>query len=676
VATDPQRQREEQYSIMPEGAPFEEGFNIKTLWACLFVGIVMLPGAIYLGLVTGQSMAGASEWVTIILFLEIAKRSFVRLRTQELIIIYWIAGSLVAVGGRLGTGAQTYGGPFGGLMWDQYLIQSPAAEGLSRFIPTWVVPPLTSQVYTERTFFHPDWIAPIAVMFTSMILGRAAWLSMGYVLFRVTNDIERLPFPMAPVHARGATALAETSSKQEGWRWRVFSTGTCIGLVWGLLYVVVPTLSGIFLTDTVQILPIPFIDFTAEVKSILPAALLGIGTDLGHLLIGFVLPFWVVVGSFFGATITQLFVNPMLYSAGILHRWSPGMTAIPAGISNRFDFWLSFTIGTAVVVFLTGVSMVVKSLREQRQKRASGEALPTRLEDLPQGRGDVRLAFALGIWALATLGFVVLCRILVPKFPWYIVTLFGFVYTPVMSYIGGRMIGLTGSPYGATIPYIREASFFLSGYRGTEVWFAPIPIADHGTAVGVYKQLELTRTKFGGLIKMHALTILILFVCSFVFWQFIWRLAPVPSSTYPFVQKFWPFESTMQTMWIKSTMDPKDVGGGAVGIALLREIIKPQYIFTGAAFGGLLYGVLAFFRAPTLLFYGFVSGLGAWPHFIIPQFAGAMLGRFYFQKRFGEARWHAYAPILLAGYSCGMGLIGMTSIAIALISKAISQVVF
>jgi len=61
---------------------------------------------------------------------------------------------------------------------------------------------------------------------------------------------------------------------------------------------------------------------------------------------------------------------------------------------------------------------------------------------------------------------------------------------------------------------------------------------------------------------------------------------------------------------------------------------------------------------------------------VILQFAGALLGRFYFAKRFGETKWKAYAPIILAGYSCGMGLIGMTSIAVALISKAVSSVVF
>ena len=47
------------------------------------------------------------------------------------------------------------------------------------------------------------------------------------------------------------------------------------------------------------------------------------------------------------------------------------------------------------------------------------------------------------------------------------------------------------------------------------------------------------------------------------------------------------------------------------------------------------------------------------------------MGRYYFQPR-----WRAYAPILLAGYSCGMGLVGMSSIALALISKAVSSIVF
>ena len=38
--------------------------------------------------------------------------------------------------------------------------------------------------------------------------------------------------------------------------------------------------------------------------------------------------------------------------------------------------------------------------------------------------------------------------------------------------------------------------------------------------------------------------------------------------------------------------------------------------------------------------------------------AGALLGRYYFLKKYGPM-WRQYAPVLLAGFSCGMGLCGM-----------------
>ena len=684
MATEPRDAEEtkedlaEYEQIMPEDAPFEEGFGWKTIWATVFVGLVMLPGAIYLGLVTGQSMAGASEWVTIILFLEIAKRSFVRLKTQEILIIYWVAAGLLGIGVKLGSGAHLYGGPFGGLIWDQYLIQSPAAMGLDKYIPNWVTPPLDSPVYADRTFVHSDWALPVLILFLVMIINQTARLSFGYVMYRITSDIEQLPFPLEPVHARGCTALAETSSKTEGWRWRVFSTGTCIGLVWGLLYVVVPTLSGIFLTETVQVLPIPFIDFTAEVKTILPAAVFGLGTDLGHVLLGFVLPFYVVVGSFIGAVLGNLVINPTLYLyTDVLSRWAPGMTAIPASISNRFDFWLSFGIGTSIVIALTGFYMVGKTLLEQRkvQRETGHHSLKISLDDLPEGRGDIAMKWPLVLWVLASFAAIGLCYWLVPEFHWGWLVFFAFIYTPVSSYIGARMIGLTGSPYGASIPYIREAAILLSGYKGVAVWFAPIPLHDHGLAVRSFKQLELTKTKIGSYVKMVAITSVVIFLCSFMFYEFIWRLGPIPSSTYPYVQLFWPFEATMQTMWLKSTLPPGEVQGAA-GLELLRDIIKLKYIGVGLVSGGLIYVALVALKVPVLAFFGFVNGLAQWPHFVILNFAGAMLGRYHFSKRFGESKWKAYAPILLAGYSCGMGLIGMTSIAVALISKAVSQVVF
>jgi hypothetical protein len=55
---------------------------------------------------------------------------------------------------------------------------------------------------------------------------------------------------------------------------------------------------------------------------------------------------------------------------------------------------------------------------------------------------------------------------------------------------------------------------------------------------------------------------------------------------------------------------------------------------------------------------------------------GAWLGHRYFKKRYGEENWMRYAPVLLAGFFCGMGLIGMFGIALALVAKSVSVLPF
>ena len=61
------------------------------------------------------------------------------------------------------------------------------------------------------------------------------------------------------------------------------------------------------------------------------------------------------------------------------------------------------------------------------------------------------------------------------------------------------------------------------------------------------------------------------------------------------------------------------------------------------------------------------------PHFLLPEIFGALLGRYYFEKRFGQKEWRQYAPVLAAGFACGMGLISMIAIAAALIKQSIAQ---
>src|SRR5918999_4231928 len=77
-----------------ETVVYEEGFTFKTIIGVLFVSFIMLPGSLYLGLVSGQSIGSAAEWVTIVLFAEVARRSFIPLKRQEIYVLFYIAAAL------------------------------------------------------------------------------------------------------------------------------------------------------------------------------------------------------------------------------------------------------------------------------------------------------------------------------------------------------------------------------------------------------------------------------------------------------------------------------------------------------------------------------------------------------------------------------------------------------
>jgi len=642
---------------------FQEGFGLKAIIAALFIGFVMLPGSIYLGLITGGGLGGAAQWVTVILLVEIAKRSFVPLKRQEIYILYILAGSVAGGGTILGTAGLTIqGGAFGELIWRQYYIQSHYAHsfGIADKIPSWVVPPANSEAIFKRTFFHRDWIRPIEIIIAFAFLIRITQFTLGYVMFRITSDREKLVFPMAPVASEGATALAEVSGKSEGWRWRVFSISAMLGIIFGAFYVVIPTVTGLLMSKPLQLIPIPWVDFTSQIGTKAPACMMGFMTDIGVILAGFVIPFWVVIGTLTSSILAQCIANPMLYHAHIIKNWQPGMSVVPTSIATSMDFWINGIIGGGICVGLLGIWKTITAL---------GKRTTVEREVLPKGRGDYPIPVALGLWVLATICFIILTHSLVPEFPVFIFILFGFILTPFLSYTTARMYGITGVATGVSFPLVREASFIFSGYKGAAIWFSPIPYFDVGGMTQAFKQFELTRTKFTSYYKAEFTALVIMLFCSFLFWSIIWHLSPIPSATYPFVQKIWPLNAITQSLWISSTL-------GESGSSYIIKAIKPFYFLAFAAGGIVLNGILGLLKMPMAFFYGLVGGIAAWPHYTIPLFFGAMLGRFYFTRKFGPETWRRYTPIILAGYSCGVGLIGMMSIAIALIAKTIYQIIF
>src|SRR4028118_171953 len=76
--------------VAGDAEEYIDGFSWRTVIGALFIGFVMMPGAIYLGLIAGQGMGPAAEWVTIIMFMEVARRSYQTLKKQEIYLLYYV----------------------------------------------------------------------------------------------------------------------------------------------------------------------------------------------------------------------------------------------------------------------------------------------------------------------------------------------------------------------------------------------------------------------------------------------------------------------------------------------------------------------------------------------------------------------------------------------------------
>ena len=815
---------EEYRDLLETPTQFEDGFTRKAILGVFFVAFVMIPGNMYLSLMVGGSLGAAAEWVTIILFAEITKRSFTSLTRQEVYVLYYVAAGLIA--------AET--GAFEGLLWNQYLRQSPPAQqfGIANLIPDWWAPPLESPALLQRTFLHTDWIIPISLLLAQFVISRVSWFTMAYALFRLNSDYERLPFPFAPVAAQGATALAETTQGVESWRWRAFSAGAMIGLVFGTLYVAIPAISGSLLTKPIQLIPIPFVDFTQVTGNFIPATPLGFTAHLGPIFAGLVMPFWGVMGTFLGV-VAHSVANPILYDLGYLQIWQPGMGAIETFFVNSVDFWMSFGIGTTIAIALIGIWQVVQGLRNAAAARASGRGGGSWA--VPEGRGDFPMWIALTLYGLTAAGLIVIAWIFLPafhQFIWFFL-FFGFVLTPFQSFVNARLVGMVGQTI--EIPYVREATIILSGYQGVDIWFMPFPLGNYGSQTQKFREIELTGTKFTSIIKAEVVMVPIVLFATFLYSSYIWKLAPIPSASYPYAQVMWRLRALQTCIWFTGTLKselkespernsatwvpsnlvegewwywrvraadskwiesqgkfgeagpwsekrafythfgesmPTDVptlppgalekaapaaggyevraeGPAATGLPhaadLIRDAvatpdripelvegerpvigvvdtprpallaasaqalpegweyyfavdtdpnftspwiqrstdepwlfraIKPNLIVAGTVVGLGSYILLSAFGLPILLVFGYVRALTTIPHWMITEVIGAMLARYYFWNRYGRQQWRTYAPVLAVGFACGMALMGMASISIALIQKSVSVLIF
>lgn len=654
------KELEEFRSQMEVPSNFEDGFTWSSLIASLFVAMLMVPGAMYMQLLAGIGIGGAAQWVTVILFLEVARRAHRYLPRAEVFVLYYMATAVMAE-------------PFAGLLYRQFFAQSraAAASGVLETLPKWYAP-ADVEVLDKRNFFMPEWLPVIGMVIFQRIVGRINTSILGYGLFRIASDIEKLPFPMAPIGAQGIMALVEQQSEesrgakstQSNWRWRIFSIGGVIGLAFGAVYTGLPALSSAFLGKPIIILPIPFVDWTQKTGTLLPAVATGLSLNLGHLVVGMVLPFWGIVGSFLG-TVLNAIVNPILYHTRILTSWRAGDDTIGTLFKNNMDFYFSFGIGISFSLAVVGIWQVVKALRSEKKSAKRSDNLDVALM---KKRGDIPPRFIIGTYIVTSLTYILVSGWLIDWHPGVIAILvfFAYLYTPLISYITARLEGMVGQVI--TIPFVREAAFILSGYTGgVKIWFLPIPLADYGAQTVFWRKAELTGTKFWSIWKTDLILVPIVLLASIFFAQFIWSLNPIPSPEYPFAEKMWELNAANQCIIYSSTLGR---------YSRFEQAFNPTYLGVGLGLGLSLFALLRVVAAPTMLIYGLIRGLNqAIPHSIAPEFIGALIGRFYFKKKYG-LQWRQYAPVVAAGFSCGAGLITVLAVGLNFLANAVIKIPF
>jgi len=483
--------------------------------------------------------------------------------------------------------------------------------------------------------------------------------------------------------------------------------------------------------------------------------------------------------------------------------WRQGMGTIDTFFVNNVDFWMSFGIGTTIAIAIIGVFQVVQGVR--RSRLASDESGERRSFEVPKGRGDFPIWIALVLYGVATTALIGIAAWLLPgfsQFIWFFL-FFGFVFTPFQSFVNARLVGLVGQT--VEIPFVREATIILSGYRGVDIWFIPFPIGNYGAQTQKFREIELTGTKFTSIMRAEIFMVPIILFTSFLYGSYIWKLAPIPSASYPYAQLIWRLRAYQQCLFITGTMrselnvapqeadwtpanliedewwywrvrlvdtawldsdgtygkvgawsetsvfythyeqgepdiaadrflrdavDPKDeIQSGLPPLSPVSPVmdqitrtprptlmveaeesipagwhyyfevdtdplftsswiqrstdepwlfraLKPEVIAIGAGFGIVSFIALSVLGLPILLIFGFVRSLTVLPHFIVTEIVGALLARYYFWNKYGKKEWRQYAPILAVGFACGMALMGMAAVGIALIQKSVSVLIF
>ncbi len=638
----------------------------RVILAILYGALVFEPAAIWLNLVAGLNpfqIINSAEYTTLLLFTTMATIMGAKLTKQEAFIMFSNVGTTIS---------ESLFGVNLILAW--YIATSEYAKsfGLYGKIPFWYAPSILD---LPHTLFQAVFIPPLLVALASALLTKGMDLSLAYVLYRIYAVEEKLPFPGARVWAESSIVLAERHIWKD--KARLMISVAVFSLLYSFL------LYGVWFIFGVQLLPVPWADATSLVENAgLHGGSLGFSLDLLLISVGMIMPWKVNVSIFIGGITSYLIIAPLGVKMNWFTLWRPGMNLGDIFQYGLLQLFVGPLIGLSFAAGLAPIAInwrsVARVFKPPKIRRKGEKELPP--EPVMMGMSLTRFATLIYLLFATGLSLFVyyLIYIVEPQYatPGFLILFFGLIvgFSTLFQLANTRALGEAAT--GISLPYVKEGALLASGYRGVAAWFTPIYV--YGGASGwtaVYVACDWTGTKKSDYLKAYFFAFPLTYLMGFIYADLFWRIAPIPSSTYPATAIFWPIAALWALLWPAWTSGALKTGESRLASALLQNFSNwPVKILLPFLIGVGIVAVVRIFSIPFELI-GFTIGMSQPIAYTMTMFIGGIIARIL-ERRKGPEWFREYIAVIAAGLGLGEGLMIAIAVAIGLIEKSLWLLVY
>lgn len=623
---------------------FIPGLTPVSAAAVVFGLVTVAPALTYLGWAVG-SLGGTERFipvfVTILLFTEVGRLLKRYVTSQEAYIIYFMlqALGLSFVGG----------GVFGDFLLRYYYRSAPYTilYGIADKLPLWYVPEFESYGPLHRTFLSMDWAIPILISLVVTV----CTLMMDYGISFITNmvyiEIEKLPFPVAPIDYQAISTLTERTPEKIMY----FSLAAVVSLIYEFTVYGIPNLTSVFLGVQITVIPYPWIDLTSTIERIAPGAIFAVGTDIAQYMVGWLIPFNAVVWMFIGSMGVWVLGNTLAlkidhpYFKMWQSEWTYGAPLEWWWQRSIYDIWASpqigFALGIALGIFIMGFKNILRGVSSLR--RLSKEQLST---------SYIPFGWAVLLIAIGSIIGTMLSILLIPEL-WFIWVVLWVIVPFIQGILSARATAETG--LSVSIPYIREAFLVVFTKPGDVApWVISLPATNVAIITHRVYVARLLKARPLDYYKAGVIFLALAIALSFLYVSIFWVMASIPSSFYPYASYSWPISALYFSLWVSRSID----------------IFKIDVIaFTAIAS---LLAVIASSRLPGLFSpIGLLAGFQNIPPYTFTPLIGALIGR-WLEKKMGKEKWEVQRGVIIAGTFCGIALAVTLAVAIAIIGRIVT----